>query len=37
MYRITIRATDEKAPPMLLKIMEERLALASPPSDFGKR
>lgn len=41
MYRITIRATDEKVPPVLLKVMEERLSLASPPQaqaqDFGGR
>jgi AP-2 complex subunit alpha len=26
MYRITIRATDEAVPPILIKAMEERLA-----------
>lgn len=26
MYRITIRATDESVPPVLIKLMEERLA-----------
>ncbi|KAL7276667.1 hypothetical protein RUND412_000327 [Rhizina undulata] len=35
MYRLTIRATDESVPPVLLKIMEERLALGAPPLDFG--
>jgi hypothetical protein len=25
MYRLTIRATDESVPPVLIKIMEERL------------
>lgn len=37
MYRITIRATDERVPPILLKIMEERLSLASRPQDFGNK
>ena len=26
MYRLTIRATDESVPPVLLKLMEERLS-----------
>jgi AP-2 complex subunit alpha len=26
MYRITIRATDESVPPVLIKIMEDRLS-----------
>lgn len=33
MYRITIRATDESVPEILLKVMEGRLALGSPPFD----
>lgn len=33
MYRITIRATDESVPPVLLKVMEGRLALGSPPPE----
>jgi len=35
MYRLTIRATDEKVPPILLRVMEERLSLGSAPPDFG--
>lgn len=31
MYRLTIRATDESVPPMLMKLMEERLALGEAP------
>jgi AP-2 complex subunit alpha len=27
MYRITIRATDESVPPVLIKAMEDRLSL----------
>lgn len=27
MYRVTIRATDETVPPILVKLMEETLAL----------
>lgn len=27
MYRVTIRATDESVPPIILKLMEERLAV----------
>ncbi|KAF8250787.1 Adaptor protein complex AP-2 alpha subunit [Wilcoxina mikolae CBS 423.85] len=30
MYRITVRATDETVPPVLIKVMEGRLALGSP-------
>lgn len=26
MYRLTIRATDEQVPPVLLKLIEERLS-----------
>lgn len=26
MYRLTIRATDESVPPVLIKLMEERLS-----------
>jgi len=37
MYRVTIRATDETVPPVLLKIMEGRLALGSPPPSDSQR
>jgi hypothetical protein len=30
MYRLTIRATDETVPPILMKSMEERLRLPYP-------
>ena len=30
MIRVTIRATDEHVPPVLLKHMQERLAMGSP-------
>lgn len=33
MYRVTVRATDENVPPVLVKVMEGRLALGSPPPD----
>ncbi|KAI5809297.1 adaptin N terminal region-domain-containing protein [Pyronema omphalodes] len=33
MYRITVRATDEAVPPVLIKVMEGRLALGSPPPE----
>lgn len=35
MYRLTIRGTDEKVSPILLRVMEERLSLGSPPPDSG--
>ncbi|KAI9867057.1 MAG: hypothetical protein M1813_000455 [Trichoglossum hirsutum] len=31
MYRLTIRATDESVPPVLMKLMEERLSQGIPP------
>lgn len=30
MYRLTIRATDETVPPVLMKYLEERLRLPYP-------
>jgi len=30
MYRLTVRATDESVPPVLIKIMEERLSQGEP-------
>ncbi|KAF8531803.1 adaptin N terminal region-domain-containing protein [Trichophaea hybrida] len=33
MYRITVRATDETVPPVLIRVMEGRLALGSPPPE----
>ncbi|KAG0636582.1 adaptin N terminal region-domain-containing protein [Tuber brumale] len=35
MYRLTIRATDEKVPPPMLKVMEDRLSLGSPAPDHS--
>ncbi|RPA91944.1 Adaptor protein complex AP-2 alpha subunit [Choiromyces venosus 120613-1] len=35
MYRLTIRATDEKVPPPMAKVMEERLSLGSPMPEHG--
>jgi len=36
MVRLTIRATDESVPPVLIKLMEERLAVgvSTQPEDF---
>ena len=30
MFRLTIRATDESVPPVMIKAMEERLAIGNP-------
>ncbi|CUS07797.1 unnamed protein product [Tuber aestivum] len=35
MYRLTIRATDEKVPPPMLRVMEDRLSLGSPAPDHS--
>ncbi|PWW72994.1 Adaptor protein complex AP-2 alpha subunit [Tuber magnatum] len=35
MYRLTIRATDEKVPPPMLGVMEDRLSLGSPVPDHS--
>lgn len=32
MYRLTIRATDESVPPVLIKAMEEKLSQGMDPS-----
>lgn len=32
MYRVTIRATDESVPPVLIKVMEEKLSQGTDPS-----
>jgi AP-2 complex subunit alpha len=36
MIRLTIRATDESVPPVLIKLMEERLGvgISTQPEDF---
>jgi AP-2 complex subunit alpha len=33
MYRLTIRATDETVPPILIKFMEEKLSLGEARDD----